>query len=75
MTISKTRMMLAGAGAMALLTFLFVEQMPLNTGWHDTFVRDLQRMKQLEHENSRLKGALADAMLDNQILKELNEKK
>ena len=36
---------------------------------------DLQRLKQLEQENSRLKRALADAMLDNQILKELNAKK
>jgi len=36
---------------------------------------DLQRLKQLEQENGRLKRALADAMLDNQILKELNAKK
>jgi putative transposase len=36
---------------------------------------ELQRLKQLEQENSRLKRALADAMLDNQILKELNAKK
>ena len=36
---------------------------------------DLQRLKQLEQENHRLKRALADAMLDNQILKELNAKK
>jgi putative transposase len=36
---------------------------------------DLQRMRQLEQENSRLKRALADAMVDNQILKELNAKK
>lgn len=36
---------------------------------------DVQRLKQLEQENARLKRALADAMLDNQILKELNAKK
>lgn len=36
---------------------------------------ELQRLKQLEQENVRLKRALADAMLDNQILKELNAKK
>jgi putative transposase len=36
---------------------------------------DVQKMRQLEQENARLKRALADAMLDNQILKELNAKK
>lgn len=36
---------------------------------------DLQRLKQLELENARLKRALAEAVLDNQILKELNAKK
>lgn len=36
---------------------------------------ELQRLKQLEQENARLKRALADAMLDNQILKEINAKK
>lgn len=36
---------------------------------------DLQRLKALEQENARLKRALADAMLDNQILKEINAKK
>lgn len=36
---------------------------------------DVQRMRQLEQENSGLKRALADAMLDNQILKELNAKR
>ncbi len=36
---------------------------------------DVQRLRQLEQENLRLKRALADAMLDNQILKELNAKK
>ncbi|MFN7543974.1 MAG: transposase [Acidobacteriota bacterium] len=36
---------------------------------------DIQRLRQLEQENARLKRALADAMLDNQILKDLNAKK
>jgi putative transposase len=36
---------------------------------------DVQRLRMLEQENARLKRALADAMLDNQILKELNAKK
>ena len=36
---------------------------------------DVQRLRQLEQENGRLKQALADAMLDNQILKALNAKK
>ena len=38
-------------------------------------VDQAKRLKQLEQENARLKRALADAMLDNQILKELNAKK
>ena len=36
---------------------------------------DLQKLKQLEQENARLKRALADAMLDIQILKEVAAKK
>ena len=36
---------------------------------------DLQRLKALEQENARLKRALAEAVLDSQILKELNAKK
>lgn len=36
---------------------------------------DVQKMRQLEQENGRLKRALAEAVLDNQILKELNAKK
>lgn len=35
---------------------------------------DLQRLKALEQENARLKKALAEAVLDVQILKELNAK-
>jgi putative transposase len=48
-------------------------------GWRKKYgslnTTDLQRMRRLEQENSRLKRALADAMVDNQILKELNAKK
>jgi putative transposase len=36
---------------------------------------EVQRLRQMEQENGRLKRALADAMLDNQILRELNAKK
>jgi len=48
-------------------------------GWRKKFGGmsgdDVQKLRQLEQENGRLKRALADAMLDNQILKELNAKK
>lgn len=48
-------------------------------GWRKKYggmsTSELQRMRQLEQENSRLKRALADAILDNQLLKELNAKK
>lgn len=36
---------------------------------------DLQRVKELEAENARLKRLVADLSLDNQILKEVNSKK
>jgi putative transposase len=38
-------------------------------------VSDARRLKALEGENSRLKKLLADAMLDNAILKEVAAKK
>lgn len=38
-------------------------------------VADVKRLKALELENSRLKKLLAEATLDNAILKEINEKK
>lgn len=38
-------------------------------------VSDLQRLKELERENSRLKRIVADQLLDIQILKEVNAKK
>lgn len=36
---------------------------------------ELQRVKELEAENARLKRLVADLSLDNQILKEVNAKK
>lgn len=38
-------------------------------------VSEAKRLKALEDENSRLKKLLADAMLDNALLKEVLEKK
>ena len=38
-------------------------------------VSDVQRLKQLEDENSRLKKLVADQALDIQLLKEINAKK
>lgn len=38
-------------------------------------VNELRRMRELEQENSRLKRAVADLTLDNQILKDINSKK
>ncbi len=38
-------------------------------------VEELRRLKELEAENSRLKRAVADLTLDNQILKDINSKK
>jgi putative transposase len=38
-------------------------------------VSELHRLRELEQENSRLKRAVADLTLDNQILKDVNSKK
>jgi putative transposase len=38
-------------------------------------VSDARRLRQLEQENERLKKLLADAMLDNAMLKEISAKK
>ena len=38
-------------------------------------VSDARRLKSLEDENARLKKLLAEAMLDNAMLKDLNSKK
>ena len=37
-------------------------------------VSEARRLKQLEEENSKLKTMVADLMLDNKILKDVNEK-
>ena len=36
-------------------------------------IDQVKRLKQLESENTRLKRAIADLTLDNQILKEVSE--
>lgn len=36
---------------------------------------ELRRMRELEQENNRLKRAVAELTLDNQILKDINSKK
>jgi putative transposase len=38
-------------------------------------VSDAKRLKHLEDENKRLKQMLADAMLDNKVLKDVVSKK
>lgn len=38
-------------------------------------VAEVQKMKQLEAENARLKRLVADLSLDNMLLKDLNSKK
>ena len=38
-------------------------------------ISDAKKLRGLEHENSRLKRMIADLMLDNQILKDVNSKK
>jgi len=38
-------------------------------------VLDAKRLKALETENARLKKLLAEAMLDNAMLKDINSKK
>jgi putative transposase len=38
-------------------------------------VNEVQRLKELEHENSRLKRLLAERMLENDLLKDLLQKK
>ncbi len=47
--------------------------------WRKTYggmsVNEIQRLKDLEKENSRLKRLLAERMLENDLLKELLEKK
>jgi putative transposase len=52
---------------------------PTLYAWKQKFggleVNDVRRMKDLELENSRLKRLLANLMLDNEILKDVNSRK
>jgi putative transposase len=43
--------------------------------YHGLEVNEARRLRQLEHENTRLKRLVADLTLDNQALKELVGKK
>lgn len=47
--------------------------------WRQKFggleVNEAKRLRELEHENGRLKRIVADLVLDNQILKDVNSKK
>ncbi len=36
---------------------------------------DVKRLRSLEHENSQLKSMVADLMLENRVLKDVNAKK
>ena len=38
-------------------------------------VSDVKRLKQLEEENAKLKKLLAEAMLDNAVLKDITSRK
>jgi putative transposase len=38
-------------------------------------ISEARRLKQLEEENARLKKLLAEAMLDNAVLKDINSRK
>src|ERR1700722_1184852 len=53
MTAAHTKKLSIGVGSALLLAFLFVQQMPVDRGQHDRFVRDLQRMRQLDAEVGR----------------------
>ena len=41
----------------------------------DMDIADAKRLKELEKENAELKKMLADSMLENRVLKEVNSKK
>jgi len=53
MTAGKLRNILMGAGAALLLTFLFVQQRPVDIRHHDRFLNDLLVMRQLDTEINR----------------------
>ncbi len=46
--------------------------------WRNKFgsktVLEVRRLKELEHENAQLKQIVADLMLDNRILRDVNQK-
>jgi putative transposase len=52
---------------------------PAFYGWKAKFggmsVSDAKRLKQLEEENAKLKKLLAEAMLDNAVLKDITSRK
>lgn len=52
---------------------------PTLYAWRQKFggmdVSDVRRMKELEQENGRLKKLVANLMLDNEILKDVNSRK
>jgi putative transposase len=52
---------------------------PTFYGWKAKFsgmsVSDAKRLKQLEEENAKLKKLLAEAMLDNAVLKDITSRK
>src|ERR1700693_3619200 len=53
MTSAHMKNLSMGVGAALLLTFLFVQQMPVDHRQHDRFMRDLQWIKQLDAEVNR----------------------
>ena len=52
---------------------------PTLYAWRQKFggmdISDVRRMKELEQENGRLKKLVANLMLDNEILKDVNSRK
>lgn len=52
---------------------------PTLYAWKQKFggmeVNDVRRMKDLEHENGRLKKIVANLILDNEILRDVNSRK
>lgn len=69
--------MLAGGQTIAqVLQHLGVSEQTLNR-WRNQYggmkASDAKRLKELEQENARLKKAVADLTLDNQMLKEVVE--
>src|SRR5580704_15493154 len=53
MTSAHIKNLSMGVGVALLLTFLFVQQMTVDRRQHDRFVRDLERIKQVDAEVNR----------------------